>query len=280
MPDPAEIAIVGGGGPGHQPPHVQPVRPEGEPGPVQRDRASTFLAMTFNVGAGLAPADKVVEAIRAEVPDIVGLEELSKAHAERIEADLADLYPWRVLHPGQKYEGKGLLSRFEIHEEEQLHFAPGRPDLRAMVEVQGRHLHVLVAHPRPPKVGLQGVVFDRVTARQIDMLAEMASNGDPTLLLGDFNMHPRGAPYRRWHETGLIDAFKEAGARGATLPKRVGNTSRVHERLRQILLPPVLRVDYIWYSPHLRAEEAWVGPDGGSDHLPVLAMLHWRNGEG
>jgi endonuclease/exonuclease/phosphatase (EEP) superfamily protein YafD len=39
------------------------------------------------------------------------------------------------------------------------------------------------------------------------------------------------------------------------------------------------RIDYIWYTGDFRAARAWVGPDAGSDHLPVLAKLVWVMGE-
>jgi hypothetical protein len=35
-------------------------------------------------------------------------------------------------------------------------------------------------------------------------------------------------------------------------------------------------VDYVWYSASFYATRAWVGPDAGSDHRPVLAQLAWR----
>lgn len=31
--------------------------------------------------------------------------------------------------------------------------------------------------------------------------------------------------------------------------------------------------DYIWVTPDLAVESAWVGQDAGSDHLPVFARL-------
>ena len=42
------------------------------------------------------------------------------------------------------------------------------------------------------------------------------------------------------------------------------------------VIRPFLRIDYIWYSDALRAVAATVGGDLGSDHLPVSAVLEWR----
>jgi endonuclease/exonuclease/phosphatase family metal-dependent hydrolase len=80
--------------------------------------------------------------------------------------------------------------------------------------------------------------------------------------------------YARFVTAGLVDAFAAAGAgRGWTLPRRVGNAARSQLGLRRVPLRPVARVDYIWCTPDVQPETAWVGDDGGSDHLPVGARL-------
>ena len=39
------------------------------------------------------------------------------------------------------------------------------------------------------------------------------------------------------------------------------------------LLPPLMRLDYIWHSAHFQVTDAQVGPALGSDHLPLIADL-------
>jgi endonuclease/exonuclease/phosphatase (EEP) superfamily protein YafD len=46
-----------------------------------------------------------------------------------------------------------------------------------------------------------------------------------------------------------------------------------HRLISWLPLLPMLRVDYIWHTESLRALQAWVGADAGSDHLPVLAKF-------
>jgi vancomycin resistance protein VanJ len=38
---------------------------------------------------------------------------------------------------------------------------------------------------------------------------------------------------------------------------------------------PLQRLDYIWHTDRLTAVDAYVGEDGGSDHLPLLANFHY-----
>ena len=65
---------------------------------------------------------------------------------------------------------------------------------------------------------------------------------------------------------GLIDSFREAGfGLGLTYPLRFGSSE----------LPPFLRIDYVWHTRELRAVDAHVMPDTGSDHLPVWVELNW-----
>jgi vancomycin resistance protein VanJ len=228
--------------------------------------------MTYNLGNGMAEPDRLVDALGASTADLIGLQELETTQAEAIARRLGDIFPHQVLHP-VGFAGKGLLSRYPILEQEQLHFSPDRPDLRVVIDVDGISLTVIVAHPRPPRMRLTGMVFDQVTTDQIDMLARIAVASAPAVVVGDFNMTVRHARYAHWTAAGLVDAFRAVRRGGATLPVRVGRSVRMKDRLAGFPLMPVVRVDYIWHTAHLVAQEAWVGDDAGSDHLPVLARL-------
>lgn len=234
-----------------------------------------FTVLSYNVGNGLAEPDRLVEYLEDEQADIVGIQELSLKQAEAIERRLMRVYPYRLLVP-TGFTGKGLLSKLPIRESAIVAFAPDRPDLNASVEVLEHLVRIIVAHPRPPNVGFSGVVFDPVTDSQILQVAELAINESPSVILGDFNMTARQAHHGHMRSTGLIDAFQETGARGASFPRRLGHTHRVGSRVDKMPLKPVIRIDYVWYTAELVASRVWVGGDAGSDHLPVLARLNWR----
>jgi vancomycin resistance protein VanJ len=223
--------------------------------------------MTYNVGNGMAHPLRLVAVLRQVGLDIVGLQELAEPQAEAIARDLSDAFPYQVLNP-TGFSGKGLLSRYPLLASEQLQLYPARPDLRVTVDVDGVRLNVLVAHPPPPRLHRSGVRFAPATLHKLEALARLAVDHAPTVLLGDLNMTRHNPVYTRFLSHGLADAFAVAGVgRGWTLPRRVGHG------LQALPLRPVARVDYIWYTSALHAEAAWVGPDGGSDHLPVLARL-------
>jgi endonuclease/exonuclease/phosphatase (EEP) superfamily protein YafD len=105
-------------------------------------------------------------------------------------------------------------------------------------------------------------------ASEVDLLAERARASAPSLLVGDFNKTPYSLLHRRLRRRGLRDAFREVG-RGC------GFTFPVFGRYKRIPLPPLVRIDYVWHTSDLRAILCRTGPDGGSDHLPLVAELEF-----
>lgn len=217
-----------------------------------------FTVLSWNIGNGLASPDRLAAAVRDSGADIVGLEEVSEAQAAALETELADCYPWRALF-GRGIPGKGILSRFPIHDLKHLAFHTERPDLHAMVEREGGLMHVIIVHPPPPAP-------QEINARskQLAQLRKLADLPEPLLLMGDMNMTHWQQAYHELVSAGLLDAFAEAGRGSAlTFPTRRGS----------LPLRPMLRLDYIFHSTELTALDAWVGADGGSDHLPLFAQF-------
>jgi vancomycin resistance protein VanJ len=232
--------------------------------------------MTYNVGNGRARPEWLVPVLLASQADVIALQEVSHAQAEAIQQGLAGKYAYLSLHPGG-FAGKALISHYPIYTPELLALGPERPDLRACIDVNGSVLTLLNAHPPPPRPTWEGVRFDQGTWRQIEALARLAIEGDPCVLLGDFNLADTRREYSYLVSTGLRDAYGEVGLRrGHTLPKRLGPWKRflwLNRLLSWIPMLPMMRVDYIWHTRSLTALDAWIGQDAGSDHLPVLAKL-------
>ncbi len=223
-----------------------------------------FRVMTYNVGNGLAPSQRLVRLLAASGADIVGLQELTHDQAQAIQRALRDDYPHQLLHPAG-IPGKALLTRFAVRDSVLLELYPRRPDLVATLDVAGQPLQIIVAHPPPPHVSTNGIRPNDLALNQFRELVKRASAGEPTILLGDFNMRDKHDVYTLLTDAGLTDAYRSVGRTGFTYPLRRG----------WFPLRPMLRLDYIWHSAHLRAIDARIGPDAGSDHLPVLADLTW-----
>jgi vancomycin resistance protein VanJ len=232
-----------------------------------------LTVMTYNVGAGLASPTRLVDLLRRSGADVIGLQELAPEQGTALADHLRDEYPHQVLHP-TGIPGKGLISRFPVHETELLELHPGRPDLQAAVEAPGGVLTVIVAHPPPPRFGRNRVRQTALTDQQIAEIAAVATRGHPAVLLTDFNRVGWQAAYRQLRNLGLIDAFGAAGqGMGFTLPTRFSHLAYRGHPLGEVALPPLLCVDYIWHTSHFRTMSSWIGGNAGSDHLPVLATL-------
>ena len=202
-----------------------------------------------------------IDIIRASGADVVSLEELSQDAVDAINEQLGDLYPYRILKPNG-IAGMGMLSKLPIGDEAVAPLsAGGFPGIRGQVEFNGRRITVLCAHPAPP--------LDEEWAarahREVVALAETARASKPVIVLGDFNMTDQHSDYRLLPRAGMRDAFREVGwGLGLTWPNRY---------YRRDVVPPLVRIDFIWHSDELEPLDCWVGKPGVSDHCPVLADL-------
>jgi endonuclease/exonuclease/phosphatase (EEP) superfamily protein YafD len=89
------------------------------------------------------------------------------------------------------------------------------------------------------------------------------------LVTGDFNQTEWSRPYAMLADL-LRDSFKEAGRGfGHTFP------SAIEVSGREVSLP-LVRIDYVFHTPDLAALGARLAPNGGSDHVPVVADLGFR----
>jgi endonuclease/exonuclease/phosphatase family metal-dependent hydrolase len=233
--------------------------------------------MTANLWNGLAPDQKVIHAIRSSGADLIGLEELNRRQAAIVVDAVADLYPHAATF-GDSYEGRGVLSKVPLESVEPIPLLPDRPDVRAVVHVNGVAITMIVGHPRPQALRRGRVQFQMASLRQILKLGQLTMASAPAILLGDFNMGPRHPGYTRLQRLGLTDAYVVGGASsraGNTFPLRVhvGVSPRMSNQTRIVSLPPLKRFDHIWHTPDIRTARAWIGPDSGSDHASVVARL-------
>ena len=239
----------------------------GTPGPTPQAGETSAIVLTLNLGDGLVAPAALVAYLRESDADLVALQEVTPEIAETLETDLGDIFPYREVR-GLGIPGKALLSRYPITQAEWLELNPGRPDLLATVDLAGRSVEVLVAHPPPPEI--TGVIVQprEGSVEQFDRLIEIAAGAEgPFLLLGDLNVTPLHLRYRELESIGLTDVFGAVGSgSGFTYPLRVASLPDVSFR-------PVARIDYIWASGEWQALSASVGEDIGSDHLPVIAHI-------
>lgn len=241
----------------------------------QSNAPHDLRVMSFNVWKDNEHIGEAVDWILAQDADILILQEFIDEHNRELPRLLA-AYPFHITVEGNVK----MLSRYPYIEseliviEEPTDEHDGRIALRARLEIQGQKLVVYGVHLTLPRqedfhFGLETEIwplsfilrYDETRRNhQIRNLAQMISaESDPVILAGDFNASHTSTILDELRATGLVESFDTAGGDW-------GMTWRIRPET-----PPVLRIDYIWTSPELRALCMWRGASNGSDHLPVLA---------
>jgi endonuclease/exonuclease/phosphatase (EEP) superfamily protein YafD len=178
---------------------------------------------------------------------------------------LLERFPHRVANDDVgTTSGNAIYSRFPL---ENVLFIEGTlGHMRAeTVLPDGRRIAVYSAHPLPPlNLGLNPEIR---SAEIGDVLALVADETLPVLLLGDFNTTEHSEDYARIDAL-LDDAFARVGrGLGPTWPDYGFQNPLVRGWM------PLIRIDYIWYSDDFVPLEAYPLGYAGSDHHPLRASV-------
>jgi vancomycin resistance protein VanJ len=252
-------------------------------------RASSVRALTLNVGGGRTSPEALIGLIVRLEPDIVTLQECSRSHADALKAipqwqsaahhSLCIASRWPIGEPDSMpraefqrvrqlgYGGAALVVRYPILRPGQpfvmtnLHLETARKGLEGLISNEG-----LIPDGRLPVPRSAAGGSDRVQANalirtreseQASRWAARDAGSTPALVAGDFNMPVESTIYRAYWRS-FENAF-EAKGRGLGYTKREGRLLR-------------LRIDHLLAAPDgFRATGAWLGPDVGSDHRPMVA---------
>lgn len=230
--------------------------------------APSMKVMSFNTLFNNPDYDSFVAAITQISPDLLGMQEVSQENANVIESRLAAQYPYRLVHSVNRSDGEALLSRYPIQDNAILPNPPFDRAMHATVLIHRKPISVYVVHLAPPNMlsyprdQFVSLAEDRYSARRAQveyMRNEIATHTLPTFVLCDCNMSDGTWTYAVMREV-LDDSYPERGwGLGFTLMAPM----------------PILteRYDYVWHTPELTAIDAFVGPYGGSDHIPVVATF-------
>lgn len=229
----------------------------------ERDQPAELQVMTYNLSSGIAPATDLIEVINHSGADIVALQEFTPEHVSILQAGFEDVYPYHILH-GEGFSGIGLLSRYPITQHEIFNITSDRTYIEAVIKVDNRLLRVYSAHPH---VAFNIGKSEQEGRREMEGLVQRIAGAENTILMGDFNFTDQNVGYQVLIQAGLVDVHRAAGwGFGSTYPKKAWSEGNRF---------PLVRIDYILVSDDFCPQRAWVGEDGGSDHLPVLARLSW-----
>src|SRR4030095_11710411 len=156
---------------------------------------------TWNLGYGRAGWDSIVEAIRGERADIIGL----------VEAQVRGPNPvrfWRPRFPEYEVQALGrglvLMVRGEVLSIRREEFGVRSRLAVAEVKIRGRLLRVVLVDLEADWLSPRGPLIER--ARR----AAMTPDGQPALILGDFNT-PGDSVWFQGLRRDYVEAFEQAG---------------------------------------------------------------------
>lgn len=230
--------------------------------------------LTCNLQNGKFNLPKLDALIENSRPDIVALQECPAN--QKINA----LEGWHHIGEGDLH----VFSRFPLVKGDfkkaavPQHRWPRTCFLYCSIKMPTGNLTFATVHLPSPRYGLQNIL-DRTTFVSLkrkkllideteyrrgmskEVAGIVASLPSPKIIAGDFNMTVEGAIYRKFW-SGYSNAFSQVGLGfGRTERANIGG------------LPLAVRIDHILTGAGLVPRICEVGPDIGSDHLPVIADI-------
>jgi vancomycin resistance protein VanJ len=221
-----------------------------------------FKVMSYNVWRGNQKMSTVANVIRKELPDILLLQEVNPVPFDKLMGALGDLYSDSKLYfDYQQKMLQAVISRYPITPMDAL---PKKAKAqKVLIETPNGPITVFNIHPTKQAGWLR-------RHRQISslLIEDIAVEDGPLILGGDFNTTDQTQTYRLVNRY-LHNAHWEAGSGfGFTYPAPKSIVKR------GVPIPPLVRVDHIFYSHHFISKSArTLKESGGSDHLPVVAEL-------
>jgi vancomycin resistance protein VanJ len=260
------------------------------PKPQAAPDGQTLNVLTFNVWGRNQRMDDVAAWILNSGADVVMLQEIVPFDDWRILPKLAELYPYRSSQDDDERWGgtpnsNVTLSRYPIVAMQMidLNTPETANPLRIVLDVNGQHVAVYNVHlawpaRHSPRLSLPGwidnfylqVVLgydDKARNQQIaNLLEHLKHETLPYIVAGDFNTSDQTPTYNALAAQ-MHDSFREAG-------RGLGGSWPVSSaRGLPAIVPPIIRIDYIWHSDAFQSLDARQGPPLGSDHLALQATL-------
>jgi len=256
-----------------------------------------IMGLCLPWGRAVAPDGPSVRVLTCNVDDkSVNSEAMSKL-IETVKPDIVALqecpggvnYQWPTGWHVCQYGELLVVSRYPVQEVQRMqgprpgHVWPRGTLLHCVVATPDHDIDFCCVHLPSPRQGI-AVVLDRSTVlapsrsglidegadqrqRQSEEVARLLEGSFTSVIVaGDFNTPTDSSIYRRaWSR--YRNAFSTSGF-------GFGNTIRpkVHGWRFGI------RIDHILTGPNWWPRDCWVGPDIGSEHLPVIADLVWNPG--
>lgn len=211
--------------------------------------------VSFNVGAGRADPAEIIEWMSDAPPDLVFLLESTEEWIRAMPTNGTGYSVGNQI-PDDRAYGISVLGRGATGVE-QLRLGVTRdPVVRVPATIGDEAVVVYAVHPRPPDSPATADARDSLFT---ELATLVAGEEAPVIVIGDFNASPWSHAFRRFEgDTGLVNSQRGFGL-SATWPTSMPIT----------LIP----LDHMMHSDSLTTVNRTVGPDLGSDHMPLTVEV-------
>ncbi len=210
--------------------------------------------------------DKALAFIRSCDADIMIIQELDPWWNELL---MSSDIPFNVVvaHPIDHSFGIALLANKSLDQSDQIAVNEahvllekdgfGRPTIEATIDLAGQPIKLLSIHPPPP--------LNAVYTRQRNTIIQQAKDWankqtNPHIIVGDLNTTPWSPAFSILLEDGKLKNSLDGQGNQGSWPTGLP-------------LPWKLPIDHCLFSKELACTFRTIGPETGSDHLPVLITL-------
>ena len=254
--------------------------------PLYADEGSRPVrVMTWNAFMGHEWDPDAVTEIRRLDPDVLVLQEVGYNMVSDLETTLADLYPHQVLRLGGGRASLSILSKHPILAQDSSAGADGCMCQQVTLDVDGRPITLINVHMWSPAIqfryGRRGQYYRTPRLTGFDARYQDAAFGQllkridavegPLLVLGDFNTTEPQPNYRRLSAR-MDNVHAAVGwGPGYTWPNSID--------WWDWQVPPVIRIDHIFFSETWQPRTVHTGTLAGSDHRYVIADLSLKDVE-
>lgn len=228
---------------------ASPLAPSVEGDAPPRERVLSIAAANVHHGNGSVAA--LAKWIDQASPDLVVLNEVSPAYA----AELGRIagYPYRHIVPSDDPFGIGILSRFPLSGINDVPSENGSRQVESRILWNTTAVTLVAIHPMPP-ISPQDHGHRNVQFARIGAAAKLRS--EPTIVVGDLNATP-------W--SSAFSGIANSGIRRAT------GLAPTWPAIGQGFLG--IPIDHVLVTDHWSVSERKIGPNIGSDHLPVMVKI-------
>lgn len=217
---------------------------------------SNFRLASINVYTANLQTDLVLEFLRKADADVILLTEVNHRWITAMEP-LRKEYPNLIAEPRDDNFGIALYSRHDFVSGEVISLIPGSvPSIAVTLEIKGQQIFILGTHPLPPG----SADYARRRNRQLkEISVTVRKRAEPAIVIGDLNITP-WSPY-------FSELLQESGLRNSCRSKSLNGSWPAWMPFGRIPL------DHCLVSSNFAVLGQTLGPDVGSDHLPLVVDL-------